>query len=182
MRPALLRCLPLLTLLVGCFDADPAVTPTDAADDGASDAVALDRPTADVGTADTGTADTGTDAGPLVSPDQPSVDVPALGDAADAHSTDALTTDALTTDAATNTDAAIADDAAEKCIGRPSSCIMGTPGGICGDTLTPPLCEGGSWRCPEGTIPVTECACSGRPPGGACTCSAGGWVCPDAGR
>lgn len=178
MRPALLRCLPLLTLLVGCFDADPAVTPTDAAaDDGASDAVAVDRPAADVGTPDAGTAD----AGPLVSPDQPSVDA-ADAHTADAPTTDALTTDALTTDAATNTDAAIADDAAEKCIGRPSSCIMGTPGGICGDTLTPPLCEGGSWRCPEGTIPVTECACSGRPPGSACTCSAGGWVCPDAGR
>jgi hypothetical protein len=182
MRPALLRCFPLLTALTGCFDADPATTPTDVPDAGATDAVAIDRPAADAGTADAGAAD----AGPLVSPDQPTADAPARSDAPDASAADADVTDASSTDAsstdAVSTDSAIADDAAAECIGRPSSCIMGTPGGICGDTLTPPLCEGGTWRCPAGTIPVTECACSGRPPGSACTCAAGGWVCPDAGR
>lgn len=178
MRSALLRCLPLFTLLSSCFDADPATAPSDVPDAGASDAVAIDRPATDAGTADAGAAD----AGPLLSPDQPTADAPARSDAADASAADAeALTDAIVADAVP-ADSATADDAAAECIGRPSSCIMGTPGGICGDTVTPPLCEGGSWRCPAGTIPVTACACSGRPPGSACTCAAGEWVCPDAGR
>lgn len=179
MRPALLRCLPLLTLLAGCFDADPAVAPSDVPDAAVSDAVAIDRPATDAGTADAGTAD----AGPLPSPDRPASDTPAPRDATATDADDAAdAADATDATDAHATDSAIADDAGAECIGRPASCIMGTPGGVCGDTLTPPLCEGGSWRCPAGTIPVTECACSGRPPGSACSCAAGGWVCPDAGR
>jgi len=97
-------------------------------------------------------------------------------------STDVPATDVPATDVPVAQDAPSTDDApAEECVGRPAACVSGTAGGSCGDALVPPDCVGGSWRCPEGMIPITACACVGRPPG-ACTCSPSGWVCPDAGR
>jgi hypothetical protein len=95
---------------------------------------------------------------------------------ADVPSTDVPSTDVPSTDVPSAQDAPVAE-----CIGRPAACASGTAGGSCGDALTPPDCVDGAWRCPSGTIPMTLCACIGRPPG-ACTCTAGGWVCPDAGR
>ncbi|MEZ4405664.1 MAG: hypothetical protein R3A52_04075 [Polyangiales bacterium] len=68
------------------------------------------------------------------------------------------------------------EDAGEECVGRPAACVSGTAGGACGDALSPPECAAGEWRCPTGKIPVTECACVGRPPG-MCTCGPSGWEC-----
>lgn len=75
----------------------------------------------------------------------------------------------------------VCPDAGAECTGRPSSCVTGTVGGQCGDVVTAPMCVAGSWTCPSGSVFTTQCACVGRPPGAGCTCSATGWVCPDAG-
>lgn len=75
-------------------------------------------------------------------------------------------------------DAGAADVA---CTARPSSCVMGTPGGQCSDVVTEPTCVAGTWTCASGWIFTTQCACVGRPPGSGCTCGSSGWVCPDAG-
>jgi hypothetical protein len=73
-------------------------------------------------------------------------------------------------DAATSGgDAAGGSDAFDDptCPSRPSGCAMGTPGGICGDVISEMSCREGTWSCPEGTIPITQCACVGqRPPNG----------------
>ena len=132
---------------------------------------AEDSGRADVGTTDTGAVDSGnTDAG-----------------ANDTGLTDTGVTDTGLTDTGT-TDAGVADvavmdagddDAGAMCLGRPAGCVSGTPGGTCGDALLSPDCVAGSWVCPSGTIPVTQCACVGRPPG-MCTCGPSGWEC-DAG-
>lgn len=55
-------------------------------------------------------------------------------------------------------------------------CVSGTPGGQCGDGAQNPTCQANLWVCPSGTIPNTQCACTGLRPG--CTCSPTGWVCP----
>jgi len=166
--PILLRSLPLLAVLSACSDPAPAASTTDVPD-AATDVSAADRP-------DSGSPDAALDAGPTL-PDVPATDVPST----DVLSTDVLSTDVLSTDVPA-TDVPVSQDApAEECVGRPAACVSGTAGGSCGDALVPPDCVGGAWRCPEGMIPITACACVGRPPG-ACTCTAGGWVCSDAGR
>lgn len=66
------------------------------------------------------------------------------------------------------------------CVGNGPLCVMGTPGGLCGDAALQSTCTAGQWTCPQGTIPSTQCACVGRPPAN-CTCTATGWSCPDAG-
>ena len=53
---------------------------------------------------------------------------------------------------------------------------MGTRGGGCGDAALMRVCTDGVWTCPAGTIPLSECACVGRPPPG-CSCGASGWEC-----
>lgn len=154
----LLRTLPLIALLSACSDPAPSGTPADVPD-ASADVSTADRP----------------DSG---SPDVPSTDVPAI----DVPSTDVPSTDVPSSDVPVSQDAPTTDDApAEECVGRPAACVSGTAGGTCGDALVPPDCVGGSWRCPDGMIPITSCACVGRPPA-SCTCSPGGWVCPDAGR
>jgi hypothetical protein len=66
------------------------------------------------------------------------------------------------------------------CSGSAPLCLMGTVGGLCGDAATLPVCQASTWVCPQGTIPSTQCACSGdRGPG--CICTAQGWSCADAG-
>jgi hypothetical protein len=94
---------------------------------------------------------------------------------------------ALAADSAAPTDASPPRDAASpmdsgsaECVGRPAGCVSGTRGGACGDAVLAPMCVAGSWTCPTGTIPITECACVGRPPG-ACVCTPSGWSCGDAG-
>ncbi|MBL8917936.1 MAG: hypothetical protein JNJ54_03675 [Myxococcaceae bacterium] len=74
---------------------------------------------------------------------------------------------------------------AGNCTGAPPTgfgelCVSGTPGGACGDALQSRVCSGTQWVCPANTIPTTQCACIGRPPGN-CTCTAMGWSCADAG-
>ncbi len=89
--------------------------------------------------------------------------------------------DAVSVDAPADTGPSLDPDAsAVTCEGRPAGCATGTAGGACGDALVGPDCVDGAWRCPSGTIPVTQCACLGRPPG-ACFCASTGWQCPDAG-
>jgi hypothetical protein len=76
----------------------------------------------------------------------------------------------------------VCPDAGSACGVEPDyACVGGTPGGQCGDALLIPECVGSQWTCPAGTIPTSECACLGLPLPG-CTCTANGWVCPDAGR
>ena len=162
----LLRSLPLIALVSACSDPEPGVNTADVPD-ASADVVHVDHP--DVPSADAPSADVPS---MDVARDVPSTDVPPT----DATSTDAPSTDVPSTDVPSSQDAPVAE-----CIGRPAACASGTAGGSCGDALTGPDCVDGSWRCPSGTIPVTLCACIGRPPG-ACTCTAGGWVCPDAGR
>lgn len=65
------------------------------------------------------------------------------------------------------------------CSGSGPLCVMGTPGGLCGDGALQPTCTNGAWVCPAGTIEATRCACTGLRPG--CTCTATGWQCADAG-
>lgn len=168
--PILLRSLPLIALLSACSDPAPAANTTDVPD-AAADVSTTDRP-------DSGSPDAALDVGPTTLPDVPAADVPTT----DVPTADVLTADVPTADVPVAQDAPSTDDApAEECVGRPAACVSGTAGGSCGDALVPPDCVGGSWRCPEGMIPITSCACVGRPPG-ACTCSPTGWVCPDAGR
>jgi hypothetical protein len=66
------------------------------------------------------------------------------------------------------------------CTGSMPTCVMGTPGGLCGDAALLASCVQGSWVCPASTIPSTQCACSGNR-GPTCTCTATGWTCVDAG-
>jgi len=176
--PILLRSLPLLALLSACSDPAPAASTTDVPD-AAADVSAADRP--DSGSPDVPATDV--PATDVPATDVPSTDVPATDvPATDVPATDVLRADVPRADVPAAQDAPSMDDApAEECVGRPAACVSGTAGGSCGDALVPPDCVGGSWRCPEGMIPITSCACVGRPPG-ACTCTAGGWVCPDAGR
>lgn len=159
MRASLLRSLPLVALVAGCFEDSPGANSPDVPDAASTDAVAVDRPAVDAGHLDGGGSDAGPDATADVTRDASSSDV------------------AITTDAP---DASSGTDAAQDCVGRPAACVSGTAGGTCGDALTPPICEAGSWRCPDGMIPVTSCACIGRPPG-VCTCTPTGWRCGDAG-
>lgn len=56
------------------------------------------------------------------------------------------------------------------------ACVSGTPGGACGDAALPMVCSNGAWRCPAGTIPLSQCRCVGRPPGD-CVCTDSGWQC-----
>ncbi|MEI8258669.1 MAG: hypothetical protein WCJ30_23595, partial [Deltaproteobacteria bacterium] len=72
-------------------------------------------------------------------------------------------------------------DSVTLCGAQPSAgCAFGSAG-TCGDVEVPPVCDGGAWHCPSGTIPTSQCRCFGRPPGN-CTCTASGWQCPtDAG-
>jgi len=79
---------------------------------------------------------------------------------------------------ATRTDAGSVDGGMfESCDAMPSfECVGGTPGGSCGDALQMPSCVAGGWRCPDGTIDSSLCACIGRP-GPGCVCAPGGWVC-----
>ena len=171
--PILLRSLPLIALLSACSDPAPAANTPDVPD-AAADVSTADRP-------DAGSPDAALDVGPTTT-DVPSTDVPTADvPTADVPTADVPSTDVPATDVPA-TDVPVPQDApAEECIGRPAACVSGTAGGSCGDALVPPDCVGGSWRCPEGMIPITSCACVGRPPG-ACTCSPSGWVCPDAGR
>ncbi|MBL8683941.1 MAG: hypothetical protein JNK05_32515 [Myxococcales bacterium] len=108
----------------------------------------------------------------------------------DSSSNDVVTmSDVASADTPTPVDSAVSDvpsadvpvandGSTMDCPGRPSSCVSGTPGGVCGDALVPPMCIAGSWTCPRGTIPVTECGCVGRPPGPDCACVARMWMCP----
>lgn len=172
----LLRSLPLIALFSACSDPEPGANTADVPD-ASADVVHVDHPDApstDVPSTDAPSAD-------VPSTDVPSTDVPSMDVARDVPSTDAPSTDSPSTDAP-STDVPPSQDApVAECIGRPAACASGTAGGSCGDALSSPECVDGSWRCPSGTIPVTLCACVGRPPG-ACTCTSGGWVCPDAGR
>ena len=161
--PLLLRSLPLIAVLSACSDPEPGANTSDVPD-ASTDAVAVDQPVVDSGSSDVSVTDV------------PVTDVPRDTPTTDVPSTDVPSTDVPSSDVPAPQDAPVAE-----CIGRPASCASGTPGGSCGDALSPPECVDGSWRCPSGTIPITMCACIGRPPG-ACTCTAGGWVCPDAGR
>ena len=96
------------------------------------------------------------------------------GSPADVSATDAPQRDVVNVpDVANMPDGSVLD-----CPGRPSGCVSGTPGGICGDAILAPMCVAGSWTCPRGTIPITECGCVGRPPGPDCTCVARMWMCP----
>ena len=61
----------------------------------------------------------------------------------------------------------------------PYLCVAGDVGGLCGDGANLPVCQGNTWVCRQGTIPNTQCACSGLRPG--CTCTAQGWSCADSG-
>lgn len=88
----------------------------------------------------------------------------------------ATTTNTVAADASV-TDATAADVGA--CGATPSlECYSGSAG-LCGDTFTSPVCRGGVWACPAGTLRSSECRCYGSRPG--CTCGASGWVCADAG-
>lgn len=169
----LLRTLPLIALLSACSDPAPSGTPADVPD-ASADVSTADRP--DSGSPDVPATD-------VPATDVPSTDVPATDvPATDVPATDVPSTDVPSTDVPVSQDAPTTDDApAEECVGRPAACVSGTAGGTCGDALVPPDCVGGSWRCPDGMIPITSCACVGRPPA-SCTCSPSGWVCPDAGR
>jgi hypothetical protein len=69
---------------------------------------------------------------------------------------------------------------AGSCSGAQPTCVMGTPGGLCGDAAFMASCVQRSWVCPANTIPSTQCACSGNR-GPMCTCTATGWSCVDAG-
>nr|MBK7069665.1 hypothetical protein [Deltaproteobacteria bacterium] len=173
--PILLRSLPLIALLSACSDPAPAANTADVPD-AAADVSTADRP-------DSGSPDAALDVGPTTLPDVPTADVPRTDvPRTDVPTADVPAADVPTADVPVAQDAPSTDDApAEECVGRPAACVSGTAGGSCGDALVPPDCVGGSWRCPEGMIPITSCACVGRPPG-ACTCSPSGWVCPDAGR
>jgi hypothetical protein len=51
--------------------------------------------------------------------------------------------------------------------------------GFCGDVAYEPICAGGDWVCPQGTIRQAQCRCLGILPG--CVCGDVGWVCPDGG-
>ena len=179
MRPALLlRSLPLIALLSACSDPEPGANTADVPD-ASADSVAVDHPVVDSGASDVPSMDVPRDtpSTDVPSTDVPSTDVPATDvPATDVPSSDVPSTDVPSTDAPTAQDVPV-----EECIGRPAACASGTAGGSCSDALSPPECVDGSWRCPSGTIPITMCACIGRPPG-ACTCTAGGWVCSDAGR
>jgi hypothetical protein len=80
------------------------------------------------------------------------------------------------------TDAAVRDAVAADalCLGRPAGCVSGVAGGACGDAVSEPTCVAGAWTCPAGQVPLTACACVGRPPGSGCVCTPSGWSCPDA--
>lgn len=142
----------LLTDASGSDGATPDTASSDAALDAASPEASLDAAATDTSAADTSTRDTAT----------------ADTNTADTSAADVATDTQLVSDGAT-------------CIGRPASCVAGTPGGLCGDAIVAPNCVSGSWMCPAGTIPITQCACTGRPPGASCTCAPTGWSCPDAG-
>ncbi len=73
------------------------------------------------------------------------------------------------------------DDAGPHGDGGPCS---GSSGLICvascgGDAGLPPICSGGAWVCPPGTVDIHSCppTCWGPPPPG-CTCRGTEWVCP----
>lgn len=63
------------------------------------------------------------------------------------------------------------DTSSSACIGRPAGCSVRNRDGSCSDVTTSPMCVDGAWRCPEGTIPRTECSptCTG----GVCTVDTG---------
>ena len=88
----------------------------------------------------------------------------------------ATTTNTVARDAAT-TDATA--DAGPCGVAPAIECYRGSAG-VCGDTFTSPVCRGGAWDCPAGTVRAAMCRCFGSRPG--CVCSASGWECPDAGR
>lgn len=164
----------LVAMGAGCGDdapsgaSDSGVVDSGASDVGASDSGPRDAAPSDVGS-DTGVMDAGHDAGVM--------DAGSDGGASDVN--DAGTSDANVSDAGASDVATVdvtEEDAGEECVGRPAACVSGTAGGACGDALSPPECVAGEWRCPTGKIPVTECACVGRPPG-MCTCGPSGWEC-----
>jgi hypothetical protein len=126
--------------------------------DAIADVTASDSSASDSSVSDTSVSDTSVEA-----------DSGAMTDAGQA-------TDAGNAADVANTDASAGDGGLD-CPGRPASCVSGTPGGQCGDALTPPTCVRGSWTCAPGTIPITECACVGRPPGSGCVCTPSGWSC-----
>ncbi len=153
---ALALALPLLAACSGTS------APGDASDAVGTDATAADSTGDTVGN-DTTVADTAADNSRVDSPSPDGTDVP-TGDVPVADTLD------------------VRPPMDGGCSGPVPSgaCVMGTPGGICGDAALAQQCIGGAWMCPSGTIPISMCACVGRPPG-ACTCTPSGWSCPDAG-
>ncbi len=109
----------------------------------------------------------------------------------DTASTDVTSTDVTSADATpdtttadvarpdTGTPDATAPDATG-CTGAAPGCVSGTAGGTCGDAVTPATCSNNAWRCADGQVFLSQCACAGRPPGAGCTCTPRGWSC-DAG-
>jgi hypothetical protein len=43
----------------------------------------------------------------------------------------------------------------------PTNCVIGVPGGICGDVVSPSICRQGVWICPPGHIEARLCGCHG---------------------
>lgn len=157
-----------LSALSGCFSAS-------ANDAGAgADAGQLDAPQSEAAILDAPTPDR-SDAG------QPILDAP-LTDTVqpDRGFIDAPVTDSVQPDHP-SLDAPLADRPGDQggaavCSGNPFECIQGVAGGACSDAITRSICAGGRWQCANGQIPVSECACVGRPPGD-CTCGPVGWQC-----
>jgi hypothetical protein len=63
------------------------------------------------------------------------------------------------------------------CTGTPVYCALGSAGGMCSDVAQPGTCVNGQWVCPGGTVPLSQCRCTGAPPPG-CSCGSTGWSCP----
>jgi hypothetical protein len=84
-------------------------------------------------------------------------------------------------DAGPGSDVGLRSDAPTTCSGSPGffACVY-----CGGDVGVMPICEGGEWVCPEGTMPPDLCppTCWGPPPRGDCTCDFTGarpmWDCP----
>ncbi len=148
--------------LAACGDTTPTAPGADSAVDAAADG-ALDA------AADAAAPDVASDA----APDRASIDV------VDAPAPDAPLADATPGDAPADRAAVDVTTDASGCNGDAPSCVSGTVGGTCGDALTIATCSGGAWRCGEGMVLTSQCACIGRPPG-PCTCGPAGWIC-DAG-
>lgn len=72
-------------------------------------------------------------------------------------------------------DAAVTADAG--CAGSPALICVSSCGS---DAGLGPICEGGRYVCPRGTVDLSSCPpfCMGAPPGPDCLCEPPRWVCP----